>query len=76
MIKQPFCRNRVPTGANTEPHHGVGTPLGDEGMGLILWNHGFHQRDSVTDALQHYKEENSNPAHVSFYSGVDKNIPN
>lgn len=24
----------------------------DEGVGLVLWHHNFHQGDSVTDALQ------------------------
>lgn len=43
---------------STEPHHGVGAPLGDEGMGLILWHHGFNQRHSVTDPLQNERGGN------------------
>lgn len=39
----------------TEAHHCVWTPLGDEGMGLILWHHGFNQRYVITDALQNHE---------------------
>lgn len=44
---------------NAKSHHGVRAPLGDEGMGLILWDHGLNQRHIVTDALQHDGEEKS-----------------
>lgn len=43
---------------STEAHHGVRAPLSDEGMGLILWHHGFNQRHTVTDALQQHRGEN------------------
>lgn len=36
----------------TKAHHGVWAPLGNEGMGLILWHHGLNQWHAVTDALQ------------------------
>lgn len=36
----------------TSAHHSVRAPLGDEGMGLILWHHSLNQRHVVTDALQ------------------------
>lgn len=39
------------TGAKA--HHSVRAPLGDEGMGLILWHHSLNQWHIVTDALQH-----------------------
>lgn len=41
------------------PHHGVGAPLRDEGVGLILGNHGFDQRHSVADALPHFQQGES-----------------
>lgn len=54
--QQSFHVSLIRISTSTKPHHGVGAPLGDEGMRLILWHHGFNQRHSVTDALQHERE--------------------
>lgn len=43
-------------------HHGVGAPLRDEGVGLILRNHSFDQRHSVADALPHFHKRRVSPA--------------
>lgn len=47
---------------NVAPHHGVGAPLRDEGVGLILRDHSFNQGHSVADALPHFHKGRVSPS--------------